>query len=181
MELDHCFYLLDESASNLTSPCIIDSEYEGLIWRPGNFSFTLPGMTPLDIIVWQFFHYTSIFQNTDFSVFLVHKNHTLVHHSFVFPKFFRYPFMNSIDLQIGNTWTHPDHRCKGLACYAIQKIVNTISKPGRRFWYVVEKNNYPSIRVIEKCHFKLIGEGIRSKCCNLRLLGAFIIKNRIFD
>lgn len=177
MELDHLFYLLDTVSSEMNPPSKLNLDYSVSIWRPRNLAFRLPEVSTKDIIVWQLFHYARIFKNNEFAVFMINKNHNVVHRSFIFPKFFRYPFMERIDLQIGNIWTHPDHRGRGLAEYAIKGIVRSFGKPKRRFWYIVEKHNTPSIRVIEKCNFRKVGEGIRSNWLNLKLFGSFIIKH----
>jgi len=76
-------------------------------------------------------------------------------------------------LQIGDTWTMPEYRGKGLATFAIRKILEKFQKSGRCFWYVVEENNLPSIRVIEKSGFLLKGKGIRTKRLGISLLGRF--------
>jgi RimJ/RimL family protein N-acetyltransferase len=40
---------------------------------------------------------------------------------------------------------------------------------------VVEQDNAPSVRVIEKCGFARVGEGIRTKRFGVSLLGAYLI------
>ena len=83
--------------------------------------------------------------------------------------------MGKEDLQIGDTWTMPEYRGKGLASFAIQKIVELHKKPGRRFWYVVGENNIPSIRAVEKAGFVKYGVGVRKKKMNLKVIGTFEI------
>jgi len=85
--------------------------------------------------------------------------------------------MSAEDLQIGDTWTEPDHRGKGIASWAINEIVRLKQQPGRRFWYVVENNNLPSIRAIEKAGFVRVGSGMRTKRLGLKLLGSFEMTN----
>lgn len=173
--LNYHFYLLDSYALDLDSQSRSDSEYSISIWQPGNDMFSLPNVSPVILVAWQLCHYAGIFKNKELSIFMIHYKSVAIHRSVIYPKYFRYPFMNNSDLQIGNTWTHPDHRGKGLASFAINYIVRKLGKPGRRFWYVVDKNNASSIRVIEKCHFNKYGEGIRTKRCNTLLLGSFVI------
>ena len=179
MDLDHLFYATDGNFSDLRSTHTPGLGYFSSIWQPGKFLFKPPNISSSDSIFYILLHYFKIFNNNDFAVFLIKNGNQVVHRSFVFPKFFRYPFMKRIDLQIGNTWTHPEHRSKGLASFAIRQIVDSFKKPGRNFWYVVHKSNLPSIRVIEKCHFTIVGEGIRSKRFGFRLLGAFLITDRL--
>ena len=47
-------------------------------------------------------------------------------------------------------WTHPDFRGHGLATYCAQEAVRTCLNEQRSVWYVVDEQNLPSIRVIEK-------------------------------
>ena len=52
--------------------------------------------------------------------------------------------MASDDIQIGYTWTDPAYRAKGLAFFALEKVLVTKRRPGRFFWYGVEAVNHPS-------------------------------------
>jgi len=85
--------------------------------------------------------------------------------------------MNKNDLQIGDTWTHPEHRGQGLATFALRRVVQVRQMTGRKFWYIVEQDNKPSIRVVEKAGFNLIGKGIKRKRFGLGLLGSYMIQD----
>jgi RimJ/RimL family protein N-acetyltransferase len=87
--------------------------------------------------------------------------------------------MSADDLQVGNTWTDPAHRNRGIATFAIQKILELQKKPLRDFWYVVEENNIPSIRVIENAGFTKVGEGIRTKRFGAKAFGAYVIQAHV--
>ena len=88
--------------------------------------------------------------------------------------------MSKNDLQIGDVWTHPEHRGRGLATYGLREIVRRRWVAGRRFWYVVDTGNGASIRVAEKAGFVKCGEGIRTKRLGLNLLGEYKMITR-FD
>jgi GNAT superfamily N-acetyltransferase len=81
--------------------------------------------------------------------------------------------------QIGDTWTEPAYRKKGLASFALQMIVATLAKPGRRLWYVVEDVNAPSIQVVEKAQFTLAAEGTWVRPWGLKLAGAYVIRSEL--
>ena len=84
------------------------------------------------------------------------------------------------DLQIGDVWTSPDHRGKGLAVFAIRKIVAEFARPGRHIWYLVERSNHSSIKVAEKAGLVRHGVGVRRKRFGIGLLGYYdiVIKNQ---
>lgn len=86
--------------------------------------------------------------------------------------------MSAADLQIGDTWTLPEMRGRGLAVHAVRFVLTQMQRPGRRFWYVVAEDNTPSIKVIEKCGFVLFGTGIRTSRYGLRMLGAFEVTHQ---
>jgi RimJ/RimL family protein N-acetyltransferase len=124
-------------------------------------------------------HNFRLFTNRDYGLFVVYHDNALVHYSGIFPPYFRFPFMEKDDLQIGNVWTCPNHRGRGIASFAIQAIIESELKPGRKIWYIVEKNNTPSIRVIEKAGFACVGHGTRTKRFGIRILGSFVITNHV--
>lgn len=97
----------------------------------------------------------------------------VVHYSGFTPRYWRFPFMGDGDLQIGDTWTAPAHRGKGLARFAVEGIVAAASQPDQCFWYVVEEINQPSIRVVEKAGFALAARGTWIKPWRLKLLGYY--------
>jgi predicted GNAT family acetyltransferase len=85
--------------------------------------------------------------------------------------------MKSKDLQIGDTWTMPEHRGKGLATFALRKVIEIYAESGRAMWYVVAEDNLPSIRVVEKTGFNLVGSGTKQKRLGLSLLGSYVIES----
>jgi RimJ/RimL family protein N-acetyltransferase len=92
---------------------------------------------------------------------LYNEDARLVHYSAFTPRYWRFPFLSSQDLQIGDTWTEPSYRGKGLAKRALREIVARMRKLGRGFWYVVEDINRASIKVVEDCGFRVAGIGTR--------------------
>jgi RimJ/RimL family protein N-acetyltransferase len=154
-------------------------EYDLQLWRPTRHSPIAPGCHENAFVVWTIMHYSHLFANQDYGVLLIHHQGHLVHRSAIFPRYFRFPFMAKEDLQIGDTWTAPEQRGKGLATYAVEHIIWRLSKPGRRFWYITELDNLASIRVIEKSGFVKVGEGTRTRRYGLGVLGAFVINKYV--
>jgi len=157
-----------ESACTLPLDCRVE------FWQPCINPLSGYVGRKLDL-VWWLFHHAHVFGNRNFSVCRIWLNSQLVHQTTVFPPFFRFPFMAPNDLQIGDTWTLPSQRGRGFAGNAIKSVLAAFAGPDRLFWYVASEDNAASIRVIEKCAFRLIGTGVRTTRLGLRLLGDFRI------
>jgi RimJ/RimL family protein N-acetyltransferase len=56
-------------------------------------------------------------------------------------------------------WTEPSHRGRGLAQFALTKIIEEMGEPGRDVWYVVERVTLPSIAVAERAGFACVATG----------------------
>jgi RimJ/RimL family protein N-acetyltransferase len=160
---------------SVVSPSDLEKPYECVFWRPTWFSIAPPGLRIARFLVWWLFHRLRIFSNHDYGVLLVYCDKELIHRSCVFPGFFRFPFMKEQDLQIGDTWTAVEHRRRGIAAFAIKKIFEVCRRPGRQFWYVVEEENLPSIKAVEKAGFLLAGKGGRVNRFGMRLFGKYEI------
>ena len=160
---------VDESIDN-------ESYYVSRLWHPSLTEFVPNGVSLKPFMMWWLFHELGIFMNKGYAIFLIYYDNQIVHRSCIFPGYFRFPFMQKQDLQIGDTWTHPDHRGKGLATYALHEILRLRGKQGQSFWYIVEEENLASIRVVEKAGFSKVGRGIRTKRFGVSLLGSYIIQ-----
>jgi RimJ/RimL family protein N-acetyltransferase len=153
--------------------------YAWEIWKP-SFGGIVPGGMPLfPFGAWWILHRARIFFNGEYALFLIRHEGTIVHRSVITPGYFRFPFMGKEDLQIGDTWTSADHRGKGLAVFAIRKIVAEYARRGRLVWYLVDKDNLPSIKAAEKAGLVRYGEGRRTKRFGIGLLGQYEIVTRL--
>jgi RimJ/RimL family protein N-acetyltransferase len=152
--------------------------YRSLVWKPTFFP-VLPRKLPGSVLKARFlfrwcldrFH---IFAGRESGALLIYDHKRLVHYSGFTPRYWRFPFLANGDFQIGDTWTDPEYRGKGLALFAVREIVRMLAKPGRRIWYVVESRNYPSIRVVEKAGFDLVAEGLHLLPFGLTLAGSYV-------
>ena len=178
--LNYAFYVSAGINIDTSRGQIDNLTYVTYMWRPGLTNIFPPGLLEIKYLVWWLLHYLMIFSNRAYCVLLIlDKDKTLIHRSSVFPRYFRFPFMKNNDLQIGDTFTDEKYRGKGIAAYAIQKIVELCKVDNRKFWYIVEENNKSSIRVIEKVGFNKIGCGERRKKFGLQLFGSFEILTKI--
>ena len=147
--------------------------FRTVLWRPSDGGVAPRGARGKVFAAYWLMHRLRVFANRDYAQLAVYAGDALVHRSGAYPRFFRFPFMASADLQIGNTWTDPAYRGRGLAGYALRELVARTARPGRRFWYVVEEENAPSVRVIERAGFVLAGTGRRTARWGVRALGAY--------
>jgi Acetyltransferase (GNAT) family len=103
----------------------------------------------------------------------------IVHRTKVLTKTPHFPFMKWDDLQI-SIWTHPGYQRQGLATLGVSYVLASEQMANQSFWYIVKKNNSPSIRVAEKCGFGKYAEGHRTKPLGISLAGSFVI-DRLVD
>lgn len=143
------------------------------LWRPGRDG--LPGAGPwrASNAAWWGVDRLGLFANHDFTEISLWDGRWLLHRLILTPRWYRFPFMASEDLQIGDVWTEPHARGQGLAGLGVA-IALAQAGGDRRVWYVVEADNDPSIRLIERCGFERVGEGLRTKPFGLGILGRFV-------
>ncbi|HJU28665.1 MAG TPA: GNAT family N-acetyltransferase [Candidatus Binataceae bacterium] len=175
----YLFYRADAAASRAKA---LASGYSAGFWRP-SITCAAPVGLPMSErsrfrLRW-LFHYARIFSNRDYRVFVVRQGAEMAHYSGVTGRYWRFPFMAKDDLQIGDTWTHPDHRGKGLAGFAASQILAAMSHRGRHIWYVVESINMPSIRTAEGAGMSLYGRGVWRRPLNLKPLGSFVVRETL--
>jgi RimJ/RimL family protein N-acetyltransferase len=171
----YLFYCSDNSCRKYANVALT-GEYSSKLWRPTVTTIVPEGIPYLPFALWWIMHHFHLFPNRCYSLYLIYSGHRLVHRSLVAPRYFRFPFMGKDDLQIGDAWTAPLHRGKGLATFTLQELLKLYNKPGRKFWYVVDEENVPSIRAVEKAGFIRAGEGERTKRFGMRALGSYVIK-----
>lgn len=152
--------------------------YSWTLWRPAPLRWRPVDDAPVRYVVWWLLHLLRVFGNRDYAVLVISHGARAVHRSAVFPRWLRSPFMAPGDLQVGDTWTDPDHRGRGLAALALQCIVAQMQAPARRFWYLVEEENEASIRAVRRAGFTLVGRGERQPRFGVGALGAYRLLSR---
>lgn len=164
------YLFLRRSASH--SLAIAHSDrYRWVTWRPG----FVPLDKTLTDFAWIAFHHLRVFSNGGYGRLFAYDRGVVVHRSTIFPRWARYPFMGADDLQIGNVWTHPQYRGRGLAKEAFDKIITDNAKPDRTFWYIVSDDNNASMSAAMAVGFIPAGVGFRRKRFGVKLLGFFEI------
>lgn len=138
--------------------------YSFKIWKPTMYKIMPKGIpSKKSFFFWWLFYFPKLFTKSSYSIFTVYCGKKLVHYSLISPKCFKFPFMETIDIQIGPCWTHDRHRRKGIASYVITEILKLYKKKNRKFWYITREENKASGRVIVKVGFIEYGKGTRKK------------------
>jgi RimJ/RimL family protein N-acetyltransferase len=171
------FYRCDVSPLGLAT--VLPANYSIRLWQPGR-----DGLPPRESfrprnLAWWAFARLRLFARDDFAELTIWHKGQMVHRLIVTPRWHRFPFMGDRDLQIGDLWTHPDARRRGLARAAIGEVLARFGSDSGRYWYVVDSANRASIRLIESCGFRLAGIGRRTRPLGLRLLGRFKLESNL--
>jgi GNAT superfamily N-acetyltransferase len=129
--------------------------------------------------VWWALSKTALFWRPDFAELTFWDRGRLLHRLVVTPRWYRFPFMAPNDLQIGDVWTAPEARGRGLARAGIAEALHQCTEKGDTVWYVAPVDNRASVRLIEACGFRLVAIGSRSRPLGLQMLGRFRIDTRL--
>lgn len=168
------FYFHERTSPSPAHPVPAECQIE--LWRPSLTNWRPEGMPGArNALIWALFHHARIFANRDYSILLIRRGRHVIHRSFVFPGWFRFPFMEREDLQVGDTWTEPTERGRGLATCGLTAVVQSPAL-ARRIWYIVDESHGSSVRVAKKCGFVLYGAGRRQSRWGLRGLGSFVLE-----
>jgi RimJ/RimL family protein N-acetyltransferase len=149
--------------------------YRAVLWRPTLRQPLPPVVLSPARVAWTALHVAHVFANREYGQLLIFHGDAVVHRSAIFPGFARFRFMAPADLQIGDTWTDPAHRGRGLAAAAIREVLCRCAAPERTFWYLTEITNTASIRAAERAGLRRSYESVRTRRLGLRLLGEFVL------
>ena len=97
--------------------------------------------------------------------FLCHGS-DIVHSSFVVPKCYKFPFLRSVDYEIGPCVTSSDYRRRGSYTYVLDYITSCYEFKDAEFYMIVNNTNKPSIKGIEKAGFEKCGTVRKTKFFN---------------
>jgi len=142
-----------------TAPCVPTPLPEAMrfrSWTPTFYRPLAPTVGSYGVIL-SAYHFFRVFRSRTYSALLILNHDAVVHRSLVVPAYFRYPFMDCNDLQIGLTWTHPKYRGAKLATSALRKLVAMHASAGRKLWYIVHPGNQASIAVSARAGFTPVG------------------------
>ena len=132
-----------------------------------------PSGTPRYFAVWWLMHHARVFRNRDFHVVMMKHGDKVVHYSLVSPDYYRFPFMADRDLTVGDSWTDPAHRGKGLYTYVLKRVAAKFHRPGRKIWTIHAEGNEGSRKSFTRAGYQYVGDVERTKRFGLRLLGQY--------
>jgi GNAT superfamily N-acetyltransferase len=131
------------------------------VWRSSLFHLAPKGIS----LNWRHFLYEIFFFKCKYyKAFLVYTDSgKLVHQSYVFPKYFRFPFMRKRELQITGLWTDKAFRDKGIAKFVVQEIIK--ANPNCAHWFLARIDNMSSVKVASENNF--IDQGLGSQLLHI--------------
>lgn len=140
---------------------ILSQDYSFEIWKP-TFYKIFPKNIPnkKSFFLWWLLYLPKLLNHHCYNIFLVYYKKKVIHYSLVGTKCFKFPFMETNDIQIGPCWTQELHRRKGIALFVILKILELYKMKNRKFWFIVREENVGSRQLIEKTGFCKYGKGI---------------------
>ena len=175
MELNQLFFATDRAHQGARVGDL-PAGYLAEFWAPRGFAVRPAGLGFRPFAIWSVvFHHGRIFRNRGYQLVLIRKEGELVHRSCIFPGYFRFPFMARQDLQVGDTWTAPSERGRGLARWALATAIERLATDGKNIWYICDDDNAASQGVARKAGMKLVGRGSRTRRFGVNLLGHFQI------
>jgi len=151
---------------------VLGSDLVFRIWSPAEDGPPPAGSRRASNWIWWLFEILGLFSRPGFREVTIWRGGALAHRLIVTPRWLRFPFMDTDDLQVGDVWTHPEARAQGLARLALA-MVQALTSPDDRLWYLVEDGNAASIRLAEQAGYRLMGVGRRTRPLGLALLGRF--------
>jgi RimJ/RimL family protein N-acetyltransferase len=161
----------------------LPAPYSWTIWRPRILPSLPAGLSGLRVKLKFLFrwalHRLHLFAGPGCGALLIYDRERLVHYSGFTEGYWRFPCVAAGDFQIGDTWTDPAYRGRGLALFALRTAMARLARPGRGLWYIVEAINQPSIRVAERAGFTLTAQGERVTPWGLKLAGAYVIRESV--
>lgn len=141
-------------------------------WRPAIDGPPRRGPMRMRNLCWWGMDRLGIFEKHGFTEISLWRWGRMLHRLVLTPRWHRFPFMAPGDLQIGDLWTAPAARRRGLARAAIAEA-HRLAGSADRLWYVVDERNAASIALIEACGYRRVGTGRRTRPLGVALVGRF--------
>ena len=143
------------------------------VWTQGG-PFSSPPGVPLQ---WRHLVWWCLFRNKsrklEATVIAEDRSKRAVHVTYVFPRYFRFPFMGTTDLQLGGLWTKRAHRNHGLATAAVAHTLRRLNGEQRVLWYVTRPENPASVALGRRFGFGGSLAGYRKAFLGLPLPGVY--------
>ncbi len=162
---------------------LLPEGYRFEFWRPSLLKPLPQGMKVNHgrFLFRSFLHAAHLFSNRECGILIVRRHDAIVHYSAFAGAWFRWPFMATDDVQIGDTWTAEHERRKGFAVFALVSIMETLREPKRSFWYFSAEDNVASRRVAQRAGMEVAGVGACFPMMKLNLLRQYRITETMHE
>jgi GNAT superfamily N-acetyltransferase len=147
------------------------------LWRPSG-GFPAPGPVRGRNAIWWLLAKLGLIDGGRFVELTLWIGHRMAQRLIVTPRWWRFPFMGSDDLQIGDVWTAPTWRGQGLGRAATAEAERLAADSANRLWYVTDGANEASVRLAESSGFTPVGAGVRTAPLGIRAAGRFHLTDR---
>lgn len=97
-----------------------------------------------------------------YRIIYLKKDDDIIHYTHILPKFFKLPFLDLNDLEIGPSWTKESYRGQGIFPAVINYVVQTFKKKERSFYAFAHIDNIPSQKALKKARFDMWGHGYKT-------------------
>mgnify|MGYP003610416714 CR=1 FL=1 len=144
------------------------------VWRPSALQLRPPAQGA-HFAAWWGLHQARVFKSRQYSVLLARELECkrVIHRTCVMPAWFRWPFMHTNDIQISDTWTHPDYRGRGIASFAAGMVVRQADGT-QTVWYATQESNASSLSVCRTLGMQPVGTAVRTDRFGFRILGSLV-------
>lgn len=97
-----------------------------------------------------------------YKIIYLKKGNEIIHYTHILPKFFKLPFLNPNDLELGPSWTKNSYRGRGIFPTVINYIVYTFQEGRRDFYMFAHIDNIASQKAIKNAGFDLWAKGYKT-------------------
>lgn len=94
-----------------------------------------------------------LFTKGKYRIIYVKKDDDIIHYTHVLPKFFKFPFMGSKDLEIGPAWTDEAYRGRGIFPAVLTYALHYFKEDKKIFYTFAYADNTSSQKAILKAGF----------------------------
>ena len=169
------FYRYDFEGPRLVAPPLSPTA-KFRCWRPKTDGPPPRGSRTIANYFWWILEMIRGFASPGFAELRIEDHGSVIHRLIVTPGWYRFPFMDKDDLQIGNVWTSPAARRRQLARAAIAEAHRRFARGGARFWYLAEADNAISAALARSCGYRFVAVGRRTRRFGVALLGRFVVE-----
>ena len=124
--------------------------YKLIRYKPGFGNFGKYGLSSVVNLFW------FLFSLGNFSVLVLLDDKTVVHHSYLTPKVFRFPFMKKGDVQVGPCVTHEAYRRQGIYTNVLELIPSLFPGNQHVIWTYTTEDDTAAQKAFKNAGYNFI-------------------------